>query len=157
MTGRPDQIEAWREVSASAARSTGYRSDRPARRWSGLASIGAMIVALAIVIAGLALRPAASGIGGTGPVTATTDDGMFRLELTTPHATYRPGEAIAPVARVTYLGPDPAVTVSHSHSQLVFQIQEVGGVRAMDGGSRSSCESTNLVKGEPLVVETLEW
>jgi hypothetical protein len=77
---------------------------------------------------------------------------MFRLELTTPRGTYEPGYPIAPVARVTYLGPDHAIGVSHSRSQLVFQVEEVDGKRRMEGGSRLSCESTNLVKDEPLDV-----
>jgi hypothetical protein len=111
-----------------------------------------MTAALAIVVLALALRPATPGIGTTGPVTATAQDGMFRLELTTPQDRYEPGYTIAPVARVTYLGPDPAVSVNHGHSQLVFQVEEVGGTRRMEGGSRASCESTNLVKGEPLDV-----
>jgi hypothetical protein len=149
---RPDPIEAWRDVSQAAARSTGYRTDRPARRWSGMASIGAMTMALAIIVVGLVLRPAASGIGTTGSVTATAEDGTFRLELTTPHAIYGPGGAITPVGRVTYLGPDGTITVQHSHSQLVFQVDEVGGKRQMEGGSRDSCESTSLVQGVPLDV-----
>jgi hypothetical protein len=151
VTDLRDPIEAWREVSATAARSTGYRAGRVARRWPGLASIGAMAVALAVIVTGLALRPV-SAPSASGLVAAETDDGMFRLGLTTPHATYGPGDAITPVARVTYLGPDGAITVQHAHSQLVFQVEEVDGTRRMEGGSRLSCESTNLVKGEPLVV-----
>lgn len=151
MTDRLDPIDAWRDVSASVAKSTGYRAGRAARRWSAQASIGAMTVALGIIVVGLVLRPAA-GIGMTGPVTAAADDGMFRLELTTPRDTYEPGYPIAPVARVTYLGPDSTIAVTHTHSQLVFQVEEVDGARRMEGGSRLSCESTNLVKGEPLVV-----
>ena len=152
MTDRPDPVDAWREVSASAAKSTGYRPGRAADRRSGLASIGAMTAALAIVVVALALRPATSGIGVSGPVTAAAEDGMFRLELTTPRAMYERGYAIEPVARVTYLGPESAITVNHSHSQLGFQVEEVNGTRRMEGGSRLSCESTNLVKGEPLDV-----
>ncbi len=154
MTDPRDPIAAWGEVSAMAARSTGYRTGAPssaARRWSSIASIGVMTVALAIIVGALALRPATHP-AATGPVTAVAEDGMFRLELTTPHGTYGLGDAIGPVARVTFLGPDAAVTVQHTHSQLVFQIHEVDGVRAMEGGSRFSCESTNIVKGEPLVV-----
>ena len=66
MTGRPDPIDAWREVSASAARSTGYRPGRAAGRRSGLASIGAMTAALAIVVVALALRPATPGSARPG-------------------------------------------------------------------------------------------
>jgi hypothetical protein len=152
MTGRQDPIDAWREVSASAAGSTGFRPGQAVDRRSALASIAAMAAALAIVVVALALRPATPGIGTTGPVTAAAEDGMFRLELTTPRDTYEPGYAIAPVARVTYLGPDAAIAVNHSHSQLGFQVEEVGGTRRMEGGSRLSCETTNLVKGQPLDV-----
>jgi hypothetical protein len=152
MTGRPDPIDAWREASATAAKSTGYRPGWVAGRRSGLASIAAMTAALAIVVVALALRPATPSIGTAGPVTAAADDGMFRLELTTPRDVYGPGDAITPVAQVTYLGPERTITVQHTHSQLVFQVDEVGGKRQMEGGSRFSCESTNLVKGEPLLV-----
>ncbi len=152
MTVRPDPIEEWREVAAAAARSTGYRVGGTAGRWSALASIGAMTVALAIIVVGLALRPATPGIGRTGPVTATVQDGTFRLELTTPRGTYEPGYPIETIARVAYLGPDPTIAVTHGHSQLVFQIEEVHGTRRMKGGTRLSCEATNLVKGESLDV-----
>jgi hypothetical protein len=152
VTDRPDPIEAWRDVSASVARSTGYRAGRAAHRWSGLASIGAMTVALAIVVVGLALRPATSGIGTTGPVSAAADDGIFRLELMTPRGTYEPGYPIAPVASLTYLGPDGAITVQHDTSPVQFRIEEVGGSRATGGGSRLICGSTNLIKDAPLDV-----
>lgn len=153
MIQMPDPVEAWSNISARAARATGYRPDTAptaGRPWTRLGSLVGMTAALVVIVVGLALRPASGPAGG--PVTAEASDGMFRLELTTPHGSYGPGDAIEPVARVTYLGPDGTITVQHARSQLVFRIQEVGGTREMTGGTRSSCESTNLVNGEPLVV-----
>jgi hypothetical protein len=153
MTGDRDPIDEWRQLSARAARMSGYRR---ARRRSvrmlptGL-GVGIGVVALVVAAAGLALRPSPEP-GANEPVASSTDDGMFRLELTTPRGTFGPGYPIAPVARVTYLGPDHAIAVSHSHSRLVFQVEEVDSKRRMEGGSRLSCESTNLVKDEPLDV-----
>ena len=60
---------------------------------------------------------------------------MFRLELTTPRATYEPGDAIAAVARVTYLGPDPAIAVTTATASSCFQVEEVGGTRRMEVGA----------------------
>ena len=149
MTNRQeDPIEAWRDVSASAAASTGYRAGRAAGRGSVLASIGTMTVALAVVVVALMFRPT-SGIGTTGPVTATAEDGMFRLELTTPRGIYGPDDAIEPVATVTYLGPDADVRIFHSTHPIGFLIEEVGGERTAGGGTRLPCRSTHLMKGEP--------
>jgi hypothetical protein len=155
MTGRPDPIDAWREVSAEAARSTGYRAGpvagRVAGRRSGLASIGAMTAALLVIVAALALRPSA-GPAANGPVDARSEDGMFRLELTTPRGEYVPGYPIAPVASLTYLGPDGTVSVHFDTAAVQFRVEEVGGSRVAGGGSRLICASTNLVKDSPLDV-----
>ncbi|HLO36170.1 MAG TPA: hypothetical protein VK194_08810, partial [Candidatus Deferrimicrobium sp.] len=84
-----------------------------------------------------------------GPVTAEASDGMFRLELATPHGTYEPGYPIEPVASLTYLGPDASVAVRHTTSLVQFRIEEVDGPRRMGGGSRLVCASTVLRKDAP--------
>ena len=150
MTGRRrDPVGDWADVSARAARATGLRVPLPLarRRPATAAGLGALTIGIAVIVAALVLRPAADGA-----VAATVDDGAFRLSLSTPRERYGPTDAIEPVATVMYLGPDAAITVRHTHSQLVFQIEEVSGIRGMGGASRSSCESTTLVKDEPLVV-----
>ncbi len=153
MSEWPDPISVWRDVSAAAAGATGYRPATAAavRRWSGLASIGVMAAALAIIVTGLALRPS-TGPGGNGPVVAQTDDGMFRLQLYTPRGIYVPGDAIASVASVTYLGPDGTSSVQHMSSPVQFRIEEVDGRRVMPGFSNDICGSTNLTKDTPFDV-----
>jgi hypothetical protein len=156
-----DPVAAWLEVSARIARTTGVRTPAAAGTRPGAAAfpIGALALAVVVVVGILATRPSAVGPASSGdpggsrePVSAATDDGMFRLELATPRSTYGPGEAIEPVARVTYLGPDGAVSVGHSLHEMVFRIEEVDGARAMEGGDRLSCGSTNLVRDQALVV-----
>jgi hypothetical protein len=149
VTGRPDPIETWLDVSARAARGSGYRAALARRRWSAGASIAATTVAVAIVIAGLALRPSANN-GSSGPVIDRAEDGTFRLELVTPRGTYRPGDPISPEASVTYLGPDESIVIHHAESPVQFRIEEVGGLRAMGGGSRLVCSSSDLAHGVPL-------
>lgn len=154
-----DLVEEWADVSARAAAASGAERRgargvaaggvRPIAGWS----IGTLAVAVAVVIAGLSLRPSAvepGASGPPGPVQAATDDGVFRLGLATPHAVYAPGDAIEPIATVTYLGPDAEVRMSHAAQAIGFRIEEVGGERATGGGTRLPCRSTHLLKGEPI-------
>ena len=150
MSSSPDPIEEWRVVSERAARATGYRSRpvvvaRPARGFG----LGAVLLVVAVVAGGLLLRPG-SGPGGDAPVVASTDDGMFRLTLTTPHSFYEPSDAIEPVTTLTYLGPDPSTGISHGDPAISFAIEEVGGSRAMGGLVNDICQSTPLKKDEPI-------
>jgi len=147
----PDPIDTWRDVSARAARASSYRAEEPRRRRSAVASIAATTVAVAIVVAGLALRPAANN-GAAGPVIDRAEDGMFRLALVTPHGRYGPGAPIEPVASLTYVGPDRSILIGHDMSPVQFRIEEVGGPRSMGGGSRLVCASTNLERGVALDV-----
>lgn len=151
--GRRDPLGDWADVSARAARATGLREPLPLarRRPATAAGLGALTIGVAVIVAALVLRPS-PGPAANGAIAATVDDGAFRLSLSTPRERYGPTDAIEPVATVTYLGPDAAITVRHAHSQLVFQIEELGGIRGMGGGSRFSCESTTLAKDEPLVI-----
>jgi hypothetical protein len=115
-------------------------------------SIGATAVLAMVVVTGLALRAPAPSVGPGGPAFATADDGMFRLELTTPRGTYGPDDAIEPVATVTYHGPKATETISHAASPIGFRIEEVGGQRQMAGGMRQPCKSTVLANGTPTTV-----
>jgi hypothetical protein len=158
MTGRGrDPLAAWAEVSARAAHLTGYRP--PVRssgpRFAAAASAGLLTVGMILVASVLALRQTAPAAPSPSPavetpVSATVDDGAFRISLTTPRALFTANDAIEPVAAITYLGPDPAVQVSHATRPVSFSIQEVGGPRSMDGGSRLACVSTILNKDQPV-------
>jgi hypothetical protein len=110
---------------------------------------GALTIGAVVVMAALALRPSV-GPAANGPVTATTDDGVFRLTVSTPQGTYGPTEAIAPVATLTYLGPDPEVTIFHAAHPIGFRIEGVGNDRVMGGGTRLPCRSTDLAKDQPI-------
>jgi hypothetical protein len=149
---RRDAIDEWGAVSARAARATSMRRPlpsarpRPARAAAGL---GALTIGVVVVVAALALRPSV-GPAASGAVTATTDDGTFRLTLSTPQGTYGPTDPIAPVATLTYLGPDPQVSIFHASHAIGFRIEGVGDDRAMGGGTRLPCRSTDLTKDQPI-------
>ena len=151
-TGQPDPIDAWRELSARAARSTGVRRPLPVagrRPATTAAGLGAVTVGIVVVLAALVLRPP-TGPAQTGLVTAIAEDGTFRLTLSTPRERYGPSDAIEPIATVTYLGPDPTTTIYHATNVAQFRIEEVGGERAIGGGTRQPCRPTNLAKDEPI-------
>lgn len=78
------------------------------------------------------------------------DDGMFRLELTTPRALYGPNDVIEPVATVTYLGPNRETSMYHGSSPVGFIIEEIGGDRQMDGGMDLPCLFTPTKRGFPM-------
>lgn len=162
MTGRrTDPIAEWGDISARAGQATGYRADprvgvRPRAGWS----IGALAVAVVVVIAGLSLRPssvtAPTGSGAhdssTGPVAARADDGMFRLELVTPHGTYGPNDAIEPVATVTYLGPDVTRRIDEIPGRVIFRIEEIGGDRMMNSAVGPACHKGIVTRDVPTVI-----
>lgn len=87
---------------------------------------------------------------GAPPVSGSAEDGMFRLELTTPPAVYGPNDLIAPVATVTYLGPNIETSMYHAASPVGFIIEEVGGDRQMDGGMDDPCLHTAIERDQPL-------
>jgi hypothetical protein len=169
MTDHDDLVEAWRDLSRAAA-AAGFRREAVRRvRARGLAPIGALFVAIAVVTTGLAIRsassPATSGLPtgsapsvgipspspqSTGPVFASTEDESFRLSLSTPNGTYATDEVIEPVASLTYLGPRDSLQVFHAASPIGFSIREVGGDRVMGGGMDMPCLSTDLPRGRPM-------
>lgn len=142
-----DPIEAWRDVSRRAA-AGGLRPGRPVRaRTSLVTSVGGLAVVAVLVVGGLALRGSAAE--PAGPVFASAEDALFRLTLTTPQATYGTNDPIRPIATVTYLGPQEAVTTFHATSPVGFRIEEIGGDRLMSGATRLPCRSTELARGAP--------
>jgi hypothetical protein len=151
MRPRSDPIAAWGDVSARAARSSAVRA--PAigrgRRPAAAAGLGVLTLGVIVVAAALVLRPSA-GPAADRPVTASVDDGMFRIELTTPRATYTTVDEITPVARLIYLGPDATRTVSHATHPIGFRVEEIGGARTMPGGTRLPCVSTVLTRDVPI-------
>src|SRR3954469_18997955 len=168
MSEHRDVVVEWAEVSAEAG-GPGYRPPqrRASRSFAGV-GIATGVIALAAVILGLAVRPSgvgpatsvaasssaaavASAASGSpaaptpstpiGPVSDQTDDGTLRLSLKIPSNAFETGQPIEPVAILEYLGPDPAITIYHAASPIVFQIREVGGARTMDGGTDTPCLS----------------
>jgi len=154
MSSGRDPVEEWRDVSRRAAQATGYRSrSRTVARPAGRLAVGAAAaLALVVVLGGLAIRGRPTTISPAGPVVASAEDASFRLDLTTPQATYGPEDAIEPVARVTYLGPRATETIFHAAYPIGFRIEEVGGQRLMGGGMDTPCLRTELAKGESAVL-----
>jgi hypothetical protein len=176
MSVERDPIEAWREISAAAARATqasarvrptGVRMARtkPAengrtgsrRRLRSLGAVGALAVAVvagAIVLRGLpGPGPATSQSSANGPVVDTVEDARFRLTLTTPRGVFGTDEAIEAVAKLTYLGPLPNETIFHAMSPVAFMIEEVGGSgRTMGGAMEQPCLHTALSRDVSLAL-----
>lgn len=154
-----DTIIDWTSVSADAGRA-GYRPPKaPGVRSYVTLGAGLVAIYVGLLVVGLAVRPAGTAGGSaepsampSGPVSDSATDGTFQLLLVTPLAVYRPDQTIAPVARLTYLGPDPSTTVYHGESAVVFSIAEVGGTRSMPGGIETVCASTTLNRNEPILL-----
>jgi hypothetical protein len=83
-----------------------------------------------------------------GPVIGSVGDGIFRLDLKTPHGIYGPDDAIDPVATLFYIGPESTVTFAHAKPTIGFRIEEVGGDRTMGGVVEDVCQATTLQRGE---------
>ena len=152
MTARQrDPIEAWGEVSARAARAGGAPDMRTERRQGPATAAGLGVLTLAVVVIGAAivLRPAV-GPAADVPVTATVDDGMFRLDLTTPGSSYTTVDEIDPVVSLTYLGPDPVRTIYYAVHPSSFRVEEIGGTRTMGGGGDQPCNHTTLMQDNAL-------
>ena len=154
MSAGRDPVEEWRDVSRRAALATAYRprSRAVARPAARLAVGAATALVLVVVLGGLALRGRPTTISPAGPVVASAEDASFRLDLTTPQATYSAEDAIEPVARMTYLGPRATETILHAAYPIGFRIEEVGGQRSMGGGMDQPCLGTELAKGESAVL-----
>jgi hypothetical protein len=103
----------------------------------------------------VALSPTATPTGTAAPspsegaVIGSVGDGIFRLDLKTPHGIYGPGDAIEPVATLFYIGPDSTVTFGHGAPTISFRIEEIGGDRRMGGFVEDVCQSTTLERGQP--------
>jgi hypothetical protein len=157
---RSDVIDEWGDVSARAARAGGYRSPPGPRARPLSVSIGLVAVAIIVVVGGLVIRPQSvanspsptPARASDEPVAASADDGMFRLDLSTPRGTYGPNDAITPVTSVTYLGPDATQTMYHGASPVAFAIEEVGGSRRMSGGMDEPCLHTAVTRDAPALV-----
>ena len=149
MSAGRDPVVEWRDVSRRAALATGYRPrSKPVARPAARLALGAAAaLVLVVVVGGLAMRGRPTTISPAGPVVASAEDASFRLDLTTPQATYRPEDAIEPVARMTYLGPRATEKIFHAMYPIGFRIEEVGGVRLMGGGMDTPCKWTDLAKG----------
>jgi hypothetical protein len=75
MSGSRDPVEEWRDVSARAARATGYRPNKRSQVAGPLPglSIGIVAAGLVIVVAGLALRPPSTAMSSSPPSAGTSD------------------------------------------------------------------------------------
>jgi len=154
MSSERDVVEEWRDISRRAAVATGYRSrSRPIALPPARLAVGtAAALVLVVVVGGLVLRGRPTTISPAGPVVASAEDTSFRLDLTTPQATYGPEDAIEPIATMTYLGPRATETIFHAAYPIGFRIEEVGGQWLMGGGMDTPCLRTELAKGESAVL-----
>lgn len=153
MSADRDLVEEWRDVSRRAALAKGYQPQpRAVARWLARLSVGAAAAVVLVLVGGLVLRSDPPRTGPANQVGATALDANFMFELTTPRAVYGPGDAIEPVASVTYLGPRASETVSHAMYPIGFMIEEVGGERVMGGAMAEPCLKTELAKDEAVLL-----
>ncbi len=82
-------------------------------------------------------------------MTDSVDDGTLKLTLTADRATYAEGDAIAAVATIEYLGPEPSIPVSSSPGVVIFSVDRLDGPERVQGGDRLSCVGTTLERGVP--------
>ena len=84
-----------------------------------------------------------------GPVSGSVTDGSFRLDLTTPTGIYAENEMIMPVATLTYVGPDPTVTIEYGEPYVTFAVEEIGGVGRLAGSGSEVGSTATLARGVP--------
>ena len=84
------------------------------------------------------------------PVIAADEDGLFRLELELPKATYAAGEPIEGIARLRY-GGQGAVEVAGAAGGLIgFSLVDVDGPRDVGGGQDAACAPYRLDPANPI-------
>ena len=110
--------------------------------------LGTVIALAALAACGPAPTPAPSS--AAEPVIAADEEGLFRLELELPKATYAAGEPIEGVARLRY-GGQGAVEVAGAAGGLIgFSLVDVDGPRDVGGGQDAACAPYGLDPANPI-------
>jgi hypothetical protein len=106
-------------------------------------------VMAAAVLAACEPAPTPSAQGAAEPVIAIDEQGLFRLELELPKATYAAGEPIEGVARLWFAGPG-VIEVAGSGSGLIgFTLLDVDRNRGLGFAMTGDCVAYSLDAANP--------
>ena len=81
---------------------------------------------------------------------AADEDGLFRLELELPKATYAAGEPIEGVARLRYGGQGGVEVAGAAGGLIGFSLVDVDGPRDVGGGQDAACAPYGLDPANPI-------
>ena len=112
-----------------------------------------LVVAVLLALVACGPSPTASPNGKTEPVIAFDAQGLFRLELELPKATYAAGEPIEGVARLQYAGPGAIGVAGPAGGLINFSLVEVDGPRDVGSAQDAACAPYTLDSASPLTTE----
>lgn len=125
-----------------------------APRWRGRSrssGSGALAVAALALVVIFAAAYVGGGRAEASAVTASTEDAMLRLTLSSPKDQYAEQEPIEVVATLEYIGEDPSIEVFSHPGMPGFGVAAVDGSQDVASpGYRASCVTYPFVRGEPV-------
>jgi hypothetical protein len=110
--------------------------------------LGTVMAVAALAACGPAPAPEPSGAGE--PVISADENGLFRLELELPKATYAAGETIEGVTRLRYAGPGAIEVAGATGGLIGFSLIDVDGPRDVGGGQDAACAPYGLDPANPI-------
>ena len=113
--------------------------------------LGAIVAASGLAACGPAPAPESST--RPEPVIAADEEGLFRLELELPKATYAAGEPIQGVASLRYGGQDRVELAGAAGGLIGFSLVDVDGPRDVGGGQNAACAPYGLDPANPITTE----
>ena len=107
------------------------------------------VMALA-ALAACSLAPMPEPSGAAEPVISADEQGLFRLELELPKATYAAGEPIEGFARLRYAGQGGVEVAGAAGGLIGFSLLDVDGPRDVGGGQDAACAPYGLDPANPI-------
>ena len=107
-------------------------------------------IAAVAALAGCNPAPSLEPSSAVEPVIAADEDGLFRLELELPKATYAAGEPIEGVARLRYGGQGGVEVAGPAGGLIGFSLVDVDGPRDVGGGQDAACAPYGLDPANPI-------
>ena len=112
-----------------------------------------LLIGTVMAVAALAAcspAPSPEPSSAVEPVIAADEDGLFRLELELPKATYAAGEPIEGVARLRYGGQGGVEVAGPAGGLIGFSLVDVDGPRDVGGGQDAACAPYGLDRANPI-------
>jgi hypothetical protein len=112
-----------------------------------------VLVAVLLLLPGCGPSPTALPRGQAEPLTVMDEQGLFRVELELPKATYAAGEPIEGVGRLLFAGPGTIGVAGPAGGLINFSLLEVDGPRDVGSAQDAACASYTLDSTSPLTSE----